>query len=96
MDEKAFDSTHALIEAGGLTVNESRYDGQCFGSWYVIVGSMPRRRVVWGGRERSLRIEQETDRLLAGLIVWDELAIADDPKNQTPEWIVGRLQEHRH
>ncbi len=93
MDRSKFQATLKATEAHGFQANESHFAGGAFGSWHVIIATSPCLRILWDGKDRWLHIQQETTRTFAGTVIWEDLAIAREAFEQTPEWAVAKLGE---
>lgn len=85
MQEEDFNSVQALLRERGLIVDESRYERNIFGSWYVYVGTDPRLGLVWDGRDGWLYVRREGDGK------WDDLWLGREPSDHTPAAAVDTL-----
>ncbi len=90
MNREAFEEARTLIMATGCIIEEAEYNPKVFGSWYIIVSSKPRCRLVWDGKEESLMVERVTDKLFNGLPLWDEVWISNKPSRND---FLKRVQE---
>lgn len=84
MTEPDFRTTAELLKGEGFSTTE-RYDAEAFGSWLVEVKVDPRLRVVWDGKDGWLIVQRKTTELFDGQPVWDDLWVARDPDEQSPE-----------
>jgi hypothetical protein len=95
MNRSDFIEVQSDLSRAGLQVEDARYDRRAFGSWYVTIAMAPRMRIVWDGRDRWLYVQRETERMFAGMSVWNDLWIARDAARQTSEQAVAALLAHR-
>ena len=85
MTENEFNDTQRVLTESGLAVESAHYNRASFGSWTITAATTPRLRIVWDGKERVLVVQQETPEFFNGLPVWQDLWIARDSAQQTPE-----------
>ena len=99
MSQRLFQRTRDLLTAAGLSVEDAQCSPESFGSWYITVATTPRRRIVWDGKDGWLYVQQQEEELRssgsssAGTETWDDLWIARDQADQTPEIAVAKLRE---
>jgi hypothetical protein len=79
MTKEAFEEALASLKDAELIIEESEYNRQAFGSWYITVLAKPDCRIVWDGKEENLRVERKTDKFFNGLPLWDELWLSINP-----------------
>jgi len=71
-----------MVIAAGAEIAACEYSPQSFGSWHVTVLSVPRRRLLWDGKERWYVVEQETSEQWNGMPKWSALWIDRNPNAQ--------------
>jgi hypothetical protein len=74
----------------GAEINEAKYNGAAFGSWFIEVKhERKRRRAVWDGRDRWLIIQSANSEG-----EWKGIWIGREPGEHTVEQLVRRLLPH--
>lgn len=73
MSSKEYDDAMKQLLGAGYNIVKSEYNDSAFGSWFITVNTTPSRRITWEGREKILRVEEETEELLNGSPIWKTL-----------------------
>jgi hypothetical protein len=92
MTSQAFDKAQDLLTAAGLAIDEAKFYESVFGSWLVSIGTDPRLRIIWDGKEGRLIVQRETSRVFSGLRVWEDLWLECRPGPESIEEAVGQLR----
>jgi hypothetical protein len=93
MTREDFDRTCELLRGRGFVVEQSSYDHQCFGSWWVSVAHHPPLRIVWGGKDGWAVVQRQTSKRFQGLPIWQDLWVGRDCAAQTADFAVSKFQE---
>jgi hypothetical protein len=81
-----------LLRDTGFAIVKAAYWRESFGSWYVIVSSTPRRRVIWDGRDGWLILQEETEERFRYEFVWHDAWIGRTSVDQTCEAALEALR----
>ena len=92
MDHVAFETTKQLLNQSGFIIDEARFDHESFGSWFIYVGSNPRLRIVWDGKDGWLIIQRETSKIFNGLRIWEDLWVGRELCEQNPEIAADKVK----
>jgi hypothetical protein len=93
MDQNAFEITRQLLQEAGFVIDETDFDCEDFGSWFVCVRSNPRFRIVWDGRDGLLLVQRETSKNRSGLRVWEDTWAGRCTGNQSPKIAVDKVKK---
>ena len=85
MTEDDFNRIQRVLADDLIAIESAQYHREAFGSWVVRVAITPRLRIVWDGRESVLSVQRETAKLFNEQHLWQDIWIARDPAQQTPE-----------
>jgi hypothetical protein len=83
-----FRETRSLLETSGFEIVDERDDPASFGSWFLVVSSEPRVRIVWDGKDGWLIIPRQD-----GGDSWSDWWIGRDESEQSPEVAVSKVAE---
>ena len=77
-----------MFRHAGFSLEESRYDEECFGSWFIEVAreGLPKQRVVWDGKDGWLIVEA-----YASSGSWMDKWIGRKKSEQKPEVALSQL-----
>ena len=70
MSKNEFDDTCEQLVTARYGIVESNYNDSAFGSWYIIIDTIPNRRIVWEGRDNMLIVEEKAEELFNGSPIW--------------------------
>ncbi len=93
MNKSAFKATHRLLKRARFKSTERRYDRQAFGNWFIELSSRPPLRVVWGGKDGWLILQQRTEETFNDLPVWKDLKVVKEAQAQRPERVMTLVTE---
>jgi hypothetical protein len=93
MDKTDFEQICTALVTSGRQIVEASYDRECFGSWAVVVRSVPLHRIAWEGKDGWRCIERETNKMFGGKSVWKTLWVARERKDQSAENAVDILTQ---
>jgi hypothetical protein len=95
MDKADFEDTQAELVRAGFAIDDASYSDESFGSWLVVVETVPRIRVVWDGKDGWLLVEIETTNVFAGITVWETRTTCREVADQTTSRAVSAVREAR-
>jgi hypothetical protein len=78
MNEELFTEAEREILSSGLTVLEADCRPEMAGSWYIIVDTIPLRRLFWDRQSGWLVLEEELTGVLNGARIWKDIWMAQN------------------
>ena len=94
MDKSSYETVLANLPERGFKVLDAEYQKAAFGSWIVDIGSTPRLRIVWDGKDGWLYIQRMTNQKFWNMPVWEDLWIAREVQEQTTEMCITKLLQY--
>ncbi len=89
MDIQEFNTLQALLVGAGLEILDARFDQSSFGSWFVTVGTEPRLRAVWDGKEGWVVVQKQTS---ARDSSWHDIWIGRDHDEQNAQRVAETIR----
>jgi hypothetical protein len=73
---KEFNNAKEKLLSDGYNIADSEYHRESFGSWYITLDTLPKRRLVWDGRDYLLRVDEETREVVHGVNAWKDIWVS--------------------
>jgi hypothetical protein len=83
MNKETFDHVLKKVTDANFQVEVSEYREKVFGSWHITLMTVPKRRLVWDGKERWCAVVEETTEKFNGMNGWKDIWIDRHPRNDT-------------
>jgi hypothetical protein len=77
--EAGYEETRRLLAERGFVIDTAEpHTGEHFGSWWIVVSTTPRLRVIWDGRDEWAIVQRELR------TEWEDLWIGKRSQDTTP------------
>jgi hypothetical protein len=83
MNKEAFDHVLKEVTDANFPVEKSEYREKAFGSWHITLMTVPKRRLVWDGKERWCVVQEETTERFSDMSKWEDIWIDRHPRNDS-------------